>query len=275
MTQPATLIDRVALAALVPSLVLPVAASVAAVAGGLAYEESSGDAVGIEPIIVVVYMFVLLGSMTLNSWLLLRHPDTLGDRALPRRLTVLTLALDALILMWTILMAAGVLGWTGLVFGIVIAALSVVVFVPAVARFLRRPDARPLAAPTLPAWARIVAALYLALAVLALLAAVAEPFIPGSPLQANGAIGGVSTWALLLLGLPWSHPLYASSLVVSLSLQVPLTGIATAPAVLANAVLVTLLLVSAHHRERIGTWFFRLRPGTTTAAPPLGAPPPV
>jgi len=265
MTEPtpvadrAPLFERVMLASLVPALFLPILAVVVGISGSL-LREAAGGTEGIWSLVIAVYMFVLLGSMTLNAWLLLRHPQTLVAAALPRRASVAVLVVEGLLLLWIVLLAIGI-DAIAVVLGAALAIASVVVFVLALRRYLDRGNEPARAQFELPGWARIVAAVYLALAVVAVLFAIASPFIGLGWTDAAGPLGGPAAWLLLVLGLPWSHPLYFVSVV--LVFGAPAWGgivptVLCLLSVLANVVFVAQLL-SPRRRTLLANWFFRLR----------------
>lgn len=254
------LFDRVMLASLVPGLFLPVLAALAAIGGAL-LREVGGGAEGIWSLVIAVYLFVLLGSMTLNAWLLLRHPRSLLTAALPRRLSIAVAVLHGLLLLWILLLLVGI-DALSVVFALALLIESVVVFVLAIRRYLDRGDEPAREEFALPGWGRIVAVVYLALAAAALLFAIASPLIGLGWTDTAGPLGGPATWLLLLLGLPWSHPLYFVSVV--LVFNAPAWGgvvptVLCLLSVIANALLVAQLL-SPRRRTMLANWFFRLRP---------------
>jgi hypothetical protein len=267
--QPAPLFDRAMLASVVPALLLPVIAAVTGVSGALLREALGGGSDGIAALVVAVYCFVLLGSMTLNGWLLLRHPQTLASGVATRPISIMLASLEGLLVIWIVLLAFGIIGAAALAFGVFIALLSIVLFVSALARHLRPGAAPRLESAALPQWARAAALTYLVAAVAALMFAIASPFIGVDLSDGAGAIGGPQTWALVVLGLPWSHPLYFVA-------AVGLIGVTDAPAItaiptllaalatIANIVLIGLVLFSPTRRTALANWFFRLGKGQPT-----------
>jgi hypothetical protein len=275
--QPAPLFDRAMLASVLPALLLPVIAAVAGVAGALLRESLGGGSDGIAGLVVAVYCFVLLGSMALNGWLLLRHPQTLTSGAAGRPVSIVLAVLSGLLILWIVLLSFGIIGGAGLAFGIVLAVLSVVVFFLAIARYIKPGSVPRLESAGLPTWGRAAAVGYLTVAVIALLVALASPFIGFDLSDGAGVIGGPQTWALIVLGLPWSHPLYFAAVVVLFGVSDGSSALIAVPTVLAglgtiaNIVLVGLVLFSPVRRVAIANWFFRL--GRTTAAQAEPTPP--
>ena len=272
--QPAPLFDRVMLASVVPALLLPVITAVVGVSGALVRESLGAGSDGIAALVVAVYCFVLLGSMALNGWLLLRHPRTLTSGIATRPISIMLASLEGLLVVWIVLLAFGIIGAAGLAFGVVLALLSIVLFVAALARHLAPGSAPRLESVSLPRWALATGLGYLVVAVAALMFALASPFI-GVDLSASaGVFGGPQTWALVVLGLPWSHPLYFAAVVALFSVDevgalVPTVLVALAT--IANIVLVGLVLFSPARRVALANWFFRL--GKMKAAQAVPAPP--
>jgi hypothetical protein len=101
--------------------------------------------------------------------------------------------------------------------------------------------------------------LYLIAVAVALLAALYFAIVP-APLSASGGIlGGPAVWALVLLGLPWSHPLYLISILIGFAgFGEPAVVIIAAGTAIANMVLIGLVLFSPARRVRIVNWFFKL-----------------
>jgi hypothetical protein len=262
--QPAPLFDRVMLASVVPALLLPVITAVAGVTGALLRESLGGGSDGIAALVVAVYCFVLLGSMTLNGWLLLRHPQTFTSGVATRPISIMLASLEGLLVVWIVLLAFGIIGAVSLAFGVVLALLSIVLFVAALARHLKPGPAPRLAPAELPQWGRAAGLGYLVVAVAALMFTIASPFIGLDLSDGAGVIGGPQTWALIVLGLPWSHPLYFAAVVALFGFNeggawVPTVLVALAT--IANIVLVGLVLFSPTRRVALANWFFRLGKG--------------
>ena len=266
--------ERMIFASLVPALALPAIAAVTAIIG-TSRLPSDGELDGpIAGLVVAVYMFVLLGSMTLNAWLLLRHPLSYLTRALPRRVAIVLAVLYGLIVVWIGLLAAGIVGILGLVFGLALAAISIFVCGLAVARWSRHTGAQPIGEQPLPRWARVVGIAYLTLAGASVLFLLVSPVLGSGWSDIGGILGGPAVWIVLLFGLPWSHPLYFLSVAVLFNVGSGLGDFVylVTPAVMVLSVIVNMALVasvisSAQQRAAITNWFFRLKP--TKKAPPL------
>lgn len=275
---PAPLFDRVMLASLAPAPLLAALAPVVSIATSLLRESITGVAAGVESLVLAVYCFVLLGSMALNGWLLLRHPGTLATGAATRGISISLAVLQGSLLLWIVLLAIGIPGELSVAFGALLALLSIVVFALAIGRYARPGASLRLQTAELPPWGRALAIGYVVVAALVLLFAVASPFIGVGWTDSAGVIGGPTTWALLILGLPWSHPLYFIAVVLLFTVGSGLGAAATiiptllvGLATVANLALVIVVLVSPAKRAAIANWFFRL--GKQTAAQAEPAPP--
>lgn len=243
-------LGRAAFLAQIPALALPVIATAAADAGDAEHVTT--------PLIVGSYMFVLLGSMTLNAWLLLRHPRSFAERALPPFAAYPFVALVAVVIAWSVLLLAGFFAPSAFVFGILAAALSIVVCAASLDR-LRKPSPAPrVAAVDLPTWARIVGIAYLVAAAAGLAATIVSAAShPPDDGQWSGVL--IASWPLLLLGLPWSYPVFLVAFLNAASVGAPVGIAALALAVLVNAALVGLALGNPAARARLTNWFFKLR----------------
>jgi MFS family permease len=266
--------ERIIFASIVPALALPAIAAVTAIIG-TSRLPSDGELAGpIAGLVVAVYMFVLLGSMTLNGWLLLRHPQSYLTRALPRRVAIVLAVLYGLIIVWIGLLAAGIVGIIGMAFGLALAAISIFVCGLAVARWSRHTGAQPIGEKPLPRWAQVVGIAYLVLAGISILFLLVSPVLGPGWGDIGGILGGPAVWIVLLFGLPWSHPLYFLSVVLLFNIG-PLMGdfiYFVTPALMVLSVIVNMALVasvvsSPQQRAAITNWFFRLRP--SKKAPPL------
>lgn len=266
--------ERIMFASIVPALVLPAIAAVTAIIG-TSNRPSDGELEGpIAGLVVAVYMFVLLGSMTLNGWLLLRHPQSYLARALPRRVAIVLAVLYGLIIVWIGLLAAGIVGTVGLAFGLALAAISIFVCGLAVARWSRHTGADPISEGALPRWARVIGIVYLVLAAASILFLLVSPVLGGGWSDVGGILGGPAVWIVLLFGLPWSHPLYFLSVVLLFNIGSGMGDLIyfVTPALMVLSVVVNMALVasvisSPQQRAAITNWFFRLRP--RKKAPPL------
>lgn len=249
------LLDRAAFIAIVPALALPAIAATAA-----AYGESGSVGVfsGLSSVIVAGFMFVLLGSMALNAWLLLRHPQTFAERAMPRAVTVPFALLISVLVVWSVALAAGSPSITLYGFALVVITLSIIVCVQAGIRQRHRMTVAGVTAATLPTAGRVLGIAYLVIAVAFLTSTLLGPALASRELSALGAAFG--SWPLVLLGLPWSWPVAIAWYLVAI--QIPGASAAvvalTALPVVANIVLVALVLWNRAARTRITNWFFRL-----------------
>ncbi|MDQ2698065.1 MAG: hypothetical protein M3Y46_04660 [Actinomycetota bacterium] len=252
------LFDRIVFAALIPSMVLPAIAGIAAIVGGL----RDGVEDGITGLVIVTFLFVTLGSMVLNAWLLLRHPLALRHRAFRRRISVSLVVLWALLLVWAALLFPRV-GDLHLLFAAAIVVVSVVVFGFAVAWRITPVDRTPLADAPLGSRARGLWWMFVVVAAIAIVVSTAtailgqEWYVP------------VGTISLLLLGLPWSPLFYVALTALSL---VDGTGFGAewgvgstlvqgllALPVLVNVGFALIVLLRPAQRLRLTNWFFRLR----------------
>lgn len=262
-------LGRVALVLLVPCLLLPIITGAAvilvAILGGIDR--------GVGGIILVVYLFVLLGSMTLNAWLLLRHPHTLSRRALPWASSVVLVVIWGTLIIWMIVLVAQVpsplADWLALGFAVVLILASTVSFFLAASRGIDPVDRVPFASLELGTHARVVLWIVIVASVLAMLSYAAQA-VAGNPysVAANGALGGPATWVLVVLGLPWSHPLYLASVLATVSASsavasVAISTVCSLVGVTANGLISVLLLLSPNRRVAIVNWFFRLKPRAT------------
>jgi MFS family permease len=269
-----TRFERIMFASIVPALVLPAIAAVTAIIG-TSNLPSDGELDGpIAGLVVAVYMFVLLGSMTLNGWLLLRHPQSYLIRALPRRVAIVLAVLYGLIVVWIGVLAAGIVGVIGIAIGLALAAISIFVCGLAVARWSRHTGAQPIGEKPLPRWARVVGVAYLVLAGVSILFLLVSPVLGGGWSDIGGILGGPAVWIVLLFGLPWSHPLYLLSVILVFNLGSGMgdfiyliTPALMVLSVVVNMALVASVISSPQQRAAITNWFFRLKP--TKKAPPL------
>lgn len=255
------MLDRAAFVAIVPALALP---PIAATAAAYGERDSTGAFGGITGAIVAGFMFVLLGSMVLNAWLLLRHPQSFTERAMPRAVAVPFVLLVAVLVVWSIVLAAGSPSVTLYVFALAVITLSIIVCVQAGIRQRHRMPVAGVTAMTLPTVGRVLGIAYLVVTVVVLMSTFLGS-VPG--LAALGSVLG--SWTLVVLGLPWSWP--AAIVWFVLATQVPgssaLVTITSALPAIANLVLVGLVLWNPVARIRITNWFFRLSKTAEPGAP--------
>ncbi len=203
--------------------------------------------------------FVLLGSMTLNAWLVLRHQRSYATRALAQHLASVHAALYLCIVVWLVTLslqgstASALVSWAQILVAVALMALSIASFVLVMdrpAEFAFRAEEPTPRTRALQYWAS-------AFVVLALAASASYVVLRRDESEA------LWTFPLLLLGLPWSHPFYAvlfvpfarltNFSVLTASLLVPIA---------VNVGLALALLLSQRFRTRATKWFFRLNPHT-------------
>lgn len=267
-------IGRFALRLSVPALALPFITG-AANAFARQYDGSVDN--GLGSIIAIVYLFVLLGSMTLNTWLLLRHPHTYRLRALPRVASVMLVILWSTLVLWAVAVAIPALGsrerdWIMLAAAIVCILLSIATFFTAILRSVAPEDRVPIESLELGPRTRVVLWLYLVASTLAVLSYIGLS-VTGSEYSAvGGLLGSRTSLFLLALGLPWTWPLHVIATVGAFMLPSPIApGISAVAPVLGIAisiVLVVALIFSPTRRVILVNWFFRLTPRKTASAPP-------
>jgi hypothetical protein len=253
-TPEASAIGRLAFHALVPSLLLPVIVTASSYVRTIV---SPSGAFDFDWLVIGAFCFVLLGSMTINSWLLLRHPESWRLRALPNGQAVVLLILWGLLVVATVLVGLTRMeGFTiafAMALAVAIMVVSIVVFVFAVIRSRIRFATVPVTAVGVSPYAAVLGWGYLAITVIGVAAAI--------PLMSSGG-PAVLVAALVVFGLPWSWPLAVIAFFVGTFLQVPVLGIAigflVVAAVVFNIVGVILLLTRPVARVRFVNWFFRL-----------------
>ena len=197
-------LGRVAFALLIPAIVLP------AIGIGLGFwlppaDLPDGGDRSITLLAVGVFMFILLGSMTLNAWLLLRRPVVWRSRSLPIAVSIIHLAIVAVVAAWVVQLTAAPEVRAELPVGIVVMVLAVAHFIAVIRT---RPRAKERFAPFAPGQpARILLRLYI---VVAVGAAITSIVIVGLAL---GGIAFTAWWlpVAFIIGLPWSHTTLALS----------------------------------------------------------------
>ena len=244
--------DRVMFWLLVPGVLL-----VAAVAIVLPLVPSSPSTSGLW-LVHLVFLYVLLGSVTLNAWLALRHPSSWTQRSVPRRIGQVQASLYVAVLLFGAISVAGMRAsseeyqW-GPVIAVAVAlmTLSVWSWMLVDKRGSAYQREVPLIELRLPGRARLAIAGYLVAAIVVTLLALVVR-----------APETVAYWVfpLILLGLPWSHPVF-----LWVSLPVANTGYDTfallvtlAVPIVANIALAAAVLFSSRVRVRLANWFFRL-----------------
>ncbi len=206
-------------------------------------------------LIFTSFGYVLLGSMTLNAWLALRHPESYRLRALPLHLSVVHAALYATAFVWLgsvyVSTNDAVENDASLVWVLCIPLMAL--SIAALVLIARRPviDGVPIEASE-----RLARRVGLGLgAFLVLATATAVSYL----LLRTADNDGFWTFALMLPGLPWSHTLY---FIIALPLgfaggQAVVTSVLLLPLAV-NVALALGLLVSPRFRTRTVNWFFRL-----------------
>ena len=266
------LFDRLAFASLVPALPLPVVAAgvVVLVASNRPFDAAFDD--GFNGLVIAVFLFVLLGSMTLNAWLLLRFPLSFADRALPRHIGVMLAILYALLVAWAVIAVVRRIDESSLVFACALIVASVAVCVAALVRRGRHAEKSARSVVGLTPAARVISIGYVAAAGLALLVSLVALFVPGGGLSVVGVIGGPAAWVLVLLGLPWSWLLYLLTVVFLFTVGSSLgsAALVVLPVVLALPVAVNIAIAasiawSPARRTAITNWFFKLTPSVLVA----------
>lgn len=208
---------------------------------------------------ISAFGYVLLGSMTLNAWLALRHPDSLYQRELPRALSIVYACLYLVEVLWLTQgfivthinrSDSGFDGWM-LALTLPLMGLSIAAFVLIVRRDRpQRVDRVDAVRLTRPGAAVAVTAV-------ALSAATVAAYL----LLRTAETDGFWSFALMLPGLPWSHPLYFASIWLLVPSRVipaeVLTSVLLAP-IGVNVAITIALTASTPLRTRFVNWFFRL-----------------
>ena len=217
--------------------------------------------------VTAAFGYVLLGSMVLNSWLALRHPDSFSQRALPLALSIVHLglylveAVGLYILFQTIDNPGSSAGQLLVPLTVPLMGLSIASLVLILRR--KRPttmDCVAAAPLTPPVTIGLIAVVTLAASTVASYLA-----------WRTDATEGFWTFAVMAPGLPWSHVVYFVMVapVSTVGGGHTLTLLLLVPAAV-NAVLAVALLVSAPLRTRAANWFFRLNgegPATEVTGP--------
>lgn len=266
------LFDRLAFCSLGPALLLPVIAAVVAVIATTGRPSDGEMDDSINGLVIAVYMVVLLGSMTLNAWLLLRYPPSFTERALPRHLSIMIAALYLLVVAWMALVVVAPIGGSSLLFGFAIAGVSIAICVAALVRRGHAVTVPARVSVGIRPVARILCIVYIVVAAIALIAALVQQFALADLSDAGGVLGGPATWVLIVLGLPWSWPLYVIGVVVSFAAGSVLGGgvvvvlpVLLALSVAANIAIVASIAGSPSRRTAITNWFFKLTPSVLVA----------
>ncbi len=237
---PATPIGKFAFYALIPSLLLPLIVTLLSIRLGTS----------VDWLVVAVFCLVLVGSMALNGWLLLRHSETWRLRAFPAGIAVMLLILWGLLVVGGIVVATTSLNPGTIAIAIALMVLSIVVFVAALIRKTIKTAVVPEVAVGLSRYGAVLGWGYL---VAALIGVVVGVFAYLS----MGTFGSVA--ALVVVGLPWSFPLAAIGLLLSNAVVGMVVTVLILAGVALNVVVVVRLLTNAAYRVRFVNWFFKLR----------------
>lgn len=258
-----TLAGRIAFWLLLPSLFAM------AIAIGL-LADVSGHAPGARMLsgpllfLAVIVLFVLLSSMTFQTLLIVRRPQTLTVRSLPTRIALLQFMLYGVVALWVTLLATIVVP---LLLSLLLFAAIVTLPVMLLTRIQGWPRGELAAMPRVRLSVPVRVALwgYSALAVGALgyvVAAIANPVLDGDGIR--------SVTVLLALGLPLS--LVALPVALFGALVVPGIGfsliVIALLVIVLNVVVVQLVLWSPTRRVTLVNWFFRFNdeePATSVA----------
>jgi len=196
-----------------------------------------------------IVLFVVLVSMTANAVLLLRRPQSLTQRSLPRPIAVRLLILYCVIAVWIVLLVSLDIFLISWLFVAAIIVLSVMVQSRAL-KWAPHPVAhQTVTGLTTPLRVALVA--YCVLAIAASVYAVAtivDPTLDGDGLRRVILLGA--------FGLPQSLLAVPVALLVT-PLLGPVTFALPLAAVAANLVIAQLLLWSPRTRTRLVNWFFR------------------
>lgn len=260
-----SLIGRIAFWLLLPSLIAMTVA-IGLVAGASGDAPGNGMFDGILLFVAAVVLFMALASMTFQALLIVRRPQSVTVRSLPRRIAVLQFALYGVIALWVALLVTVAITLLSLLFFAAIVTLSAMLLFR-IQAWLPQHDST---APPLSAAVRVALWAYSVLALAALayvIAAIANP-----QLDADGLRPAI---LLLAFGLPLSVVVLPLALLGALA--VPGTGLPlislTLLAIVVNVVVAQLLLWSPRLRVTLVHWFFRLgtskKPATTVTGPSL------
>lgn len=244
-----TLLGRIAFWAQLPALVL------LAIAIGLIIDVA-GDAPGemmfsgIVLFLDAMVLFIVLISMTAQALLVVRRPQSLYERALPRRVASMQLALYGVIALWVALLLTVDI----FVFSWIFIAAMITLSVMLQRRIWQWP-ARP--APPLPS-VRLSPPLGVALIVYSVLALGAIAMVIATLVDPRLDAEGLRPLILLLsFGLPLSLVALPLALLGALALGSLAFALPLA-AILGNVLVAQLLLFSPRLRTRLTNWFFRL-----------------
>ena len=264
-SRPPTSFDRFMFAALIPALLLPPLAVVAVWLGES--RRGLGDA-EILALVVGVFMFTQLGSQVLNAWLVLRRPDSLSSRALPRTVSTVNAITYGVLSVWIMILCAFAETGISLAFGGALAILGILALgIIMSARMAESApvDSAPLRTVRLSLSARVATWIYLIAAGAGLAVSAVITLTTDTSEIALPHIAGLAAFILVLLGLPWSHTLYGIVFIATIFSAPELQQLSAVLAilavpVLANMAIAVTLLFFPVRRQRLIVWFFRLAP---------------
>lgn len=255
--QPPYLFERVMFWVMVPGLVAPLAAAVAITLIRFAPQVDGARTDGMSLIVVMSFLWILLGSELLRSWLWIRHPLMRVSPMLPRASAVAR----AILLALTVVLAVTFLpGWPAaatITVGLAIAILAVydhslILRRPAIAG-VRSTDPRPAFVMWVPP----------VLAVIATAALITG--LVGVRLG-NVVVALVGSLTLGALALPWTHPIATFLVLFGMQSRFPESPLWILAAVaMSNIALLWSMAASDASYQRAVNWFFRLK---ATAEPP-------
>lgn len=244
-----TLLGRIAFWAQLPALVL------LAIAIGLIIDVA-GDAPGemmfsgIVLFLDAMVLFIVLISMTAQALLVVRRPQSLYERALPRRVASMQLALYGVIALWVALLLTVDIFVFSWIFVAAVITLSVML-----QRRIWQWPVRP--TPPLPS-VRLSPSLGVALIVYSVLALGAIAIVIATLVDPRLDAEGLRPLILLLsFGLPLSLVALPLALLGALALGSLAFALPLA-AILGNVLVAQILLFSPRLRTRLTNWFFRL-----------------
>ena len=219
---------------------------------------------GIVLFLDAIVLLVVLISMTTLALQVVRRPQSLHERALPRRIAVLQLALYGVIAVWVALLLTVdifVFSWL-----FVAAVITLTVMLQ---RRISRWPAQP--APPLRS-VRLTPGVRVALIAYSLLALGAMAIVIATLVDPTLDAEGLRPLILLLsFGLPLSLVALPLALLGALALG-SLAFVVPLAAILGNVVIAQLLLFVPRPRDRLTNWFFRLNdeePATSVTGPSI------
>jgi hypothetical protein len=257
-------------AALLPAFVLPPLSVAAAWFGQSLRGVGTAD---LTALVLGVFMFVQLGSQVLNGWLILRRPASFETRALPRSLGVVNATIYGVLVVWSAVMIAFPDSTVVYLFAGSLALLGLVALFITLDPRVTEQRTYAHSVPRFSPLTRTATITYLVVSASGLIAAASIAGVTGNSGYYQPILAGVPALILIVLGLPWSHPLYGTVFAVSL-----FTGgegqhswivlVVLALPVVANMAIAGILVGSPARQISLLTWFFRLNQPTTPPEAP-------